>query len=821
LQKKVLIYPQEFENKIGFDKIRELIINRCKGIGGKKIAEKIFFATDVDFIRNELAIIGEMLEICMLKQDFPINSYPDVSEGVKKLGITESNLSLEEFVEIRNILEITKSVKNFFKKQTDSKFSLLKKITDEVLFPDFVYDRINAVINKKGQIKDNASPELKEIRQNLISENRNVLSKSESILKSIREKGWIDKELSATLVNGRLVLPIESTHKRKIKGFVHDESASGKTSYIEPAEIIDINNHIRELELEEKREIFRILSELTDDIRPYSENLNMMSELLARLDFLYAKALFALDTEAIIPAVDENPGIELVRAKHPLLFLSLKKEIVPTNLRIDKENRILLISGPNAGGKSVAMKTAGLISYMVQCGLPVPVGGTSVIGVFDKIFIDVGDNQSIDNDLSTYSSHLISMKYFLKNSDERTLVLIDEFGSGTDPIIGGTIAEAILQELNNKNVFGVITTHYSNLKIFASNTEGVQNAAMLIDNNKMQPMFILEQGLPGSSYALEIAARSGLPTEIIESAKEKAGPEKTDFDKFMRKVLKDKRYWERKRQNIRKKEKNLEEILEKHLSEYKKLLASKGKILEQAKQESNEMLAEVNKKIENTIREIKESRADKAKTATLRKEMEDLKENIKQETKTEKDEDSSQYIRLKRIQEEKAKKDGKKQPEFVNIDENEIHIGSKVRIIGQTEIGDVVEINEKSVVISFGSMFTSISREKVEKVKKSEQKQQTKLHRRINHEYDKKLLDFKPYIDVRGQRVEEVIKTITEFVDDAIMLDVGEVKILHGKGDGILRKYIRDYLKTYTQIKRIANEEVRFGGDGITVVSFR
>lgn len=817
-----MVYPQEFENKIGFDKIRELVINRCRGVGGKDIAKNIFFATDIDFIRKELAITGEMLEICMLKQDFPINSYPDVTEGVKKLGIAESNLSLEQFVEIRDILEITKSVKNFFKKQTNSKFSLLKNIANEVLFPDFVYDRINAVINKKGQIKDNASSELKEIRQNLISENKNVLSRSESILKSIRDKGWIDKELSATLVNGRLVLPIESTHKRKIKGFVHDESASGKTSYIEPAEIIDINNHIRELELEEKREIFRILSELSDDLRPYSENLNMMSELLARLDFLYAKSLFALSTESIIPAVSEDAGLDLIRAKHPLLLLSLKKdkkEIIPTNLKIDKENRILLISGPNAGGKSVAMKTAGLISYMVQCGLPVPVGGSSVIGVFNKIFVDVGDNQSIDNDLSTYSSHLISMKYFLKNSDERTLVLIDEFGSGTDPVIGGTIAEAILQELNSKNVFGVITTHYSNLKIFASNTDGIQNAAMLIDNNKMQPMFILEQGFPGSSYAIEIAARSGLPVEIIESAKEKAGPEKTDFDKFMRNVLKDKRYWERKRQNIRKKEKKLEDIIENHIEEYEKLLSSKRKIIDQAKQESKELLAEVNKKIENTIREIKESKADKIITAKLRTEMEEFKKDVIADSKNTSDKDESQYVRLKKLNDEKANKSGKEKTEFVKIDENEIHIGSKVRIIGQTAIGDVVEMNEKSIVISFGSMFTSIAREKLEKVKRTEHRQQTKSHGGLHHNYDRKRLDFKPYIDVRGQRVEEVIKTITEFVDDAIMLDIREVKILHGKGDGILRKHIRDYLRTYSQIKRIANEDIRFGGDGITVIT--
>lgn len=819
-----MIYPESFENKIGFDKIRNLIKAKCKGSKGKHYVDALSFTNNVLVIKEELAKTAEMIDISRLKEDYPIVFYPETDPVIKKLNIENSCLEASDLSNIRIILETLKSINYFFKKHGKESYPILSKKVFALNFPIFVLDRINAVLTKNGEVKDNASPKLKEIRNSLNSLNRSVLSKTEAILSKIRSNGWIDKELSATLVNGRMVLPIESTHKRKIKGLIHDESASGKTSYIEPQEIVEINNQIREFELEEKREVYRILIELTEDIRPYADNLSEIDTLVGELDFLYAKSLFATEIQAIIPAVESNQGIDIVRGQHPLLYLNLKKEnkkLVPLSFKIDNDNRILVISGPNAGGKSVALKTAALICYMVQCGLPIPVGGTSVIGIFDSIFIDLGDDQSIDNDLSTYSSHLQNMKYFLKNSNENTLILIDEFGSGTDPIIGGTIAESILEELNNKKVFGVITTHYSNLKIFASNTDGIQNAAMMIDNNKMEPLFILEQGFPGSSYALEIASRSGLPENIINNAKEKAGQDKADFDKFMRKVLKDKRYWERKRLNIRKKEKTLEEILEKSSSELENLLKTRKKIIEEAKNEANSILKSVNKQIENTIREIKESKADKEKTQIARKNLESFKGNFDKEISTkEKDKLDSKYQQIKKKQEEKAKKNKEKKQVFVKVDDKEVHIGSKARIIGQDTIGEVVDIGEKTVVICFGNIYTTISKDKVEKVSKSEEKDRKKPTR-DNTAFNKKLMDFKPYIDIRGQRVDEALKSITDFIDEGIMFNFNELKILHGKGDGILREQVRNYLKTFPQVKKAYSEDVRFGGDGITIIELQ
>ncbi|MDL2262788.1 endonuclease MutS2, partial [Bacteroidales bacterium OttesenSCG-928-I21] len=577
-----MIYPENFENKIGFDSIRKLIKSKCLGESAKNLVDEIRFVTDIKTIKQLHDETEEMINITLLKDNYPAVSYPDIENSAKKLKIEGATLQLFEIIDIRSILENTKDLRSFFKKDEKIEYPLLKEKIEKITFPNYLYDRIQATISKQGSIKDNASSTLKEIRRNLADNQTLVTKKLNSILGNIRDQGWVSKDLSATMVNGRLVLPIESNHKRKIKGFIHDESASGKTSYIEPQEVVEINNDIRELELAENREIQKILFELTEEFRPYSQELTNISHTVAEFDLLRAKALFSNSIEAIKPAIDETPGLDIIRGRHPLLYLNLKKEkkeIVPSNIKLDEDNRIILISGPNAGGKSVSLKTTALLTYMTQCGLPIPVGGSSVMGIFDNIFIDIGDQQSIENDLSTYSSHLLNMKFFLKNSNEKTLILIDEFGSGTDPIIGGVIAESILEELNNVKTFGIITTHYSNLKVFASDTRGITNAAMLIDSNKMQPTFILETGIPGSSYALEIAQRIGLPQNIIEKTKEKAGNDQINFDKFLKRVMSDKRYWERKRQQIRLQEKKLDEILDKNLSELENIKTKKKQIL--------------------------------------------------------------------------------------------------------------------------------------------------------------------------------------------------------------------------------------------------
>ncbi|MDD2633875.1 MAG: Smr/MutS family protein [Bacteroidales bacterium] len=829
-----MIYPQNFESKIGFDIIRSKIKAACLGSAAKLLVDEMQFSNNVDSIRLVLDEIQEMIAIYNLKDNYPVKAYPETDGIISKLKVEHSTLNVSELIDIRILLDNSKALLVFFKKDDKNEFPSLQNKIKGLVFPKYLSDRIDAVLSKNGTIKDNASPRLKEIRKNLLASKNSVSKSLNNILTEIRDKAWVDRDLSATLVNGRLVLPIASTFKRKIDGLIHDESASGKTSYIEPREVVELNNTIRELEFEENREIQKILFDITNEFRPYQDELVSMANMVAELDVLRAKAVFSVSIQAIKPAVDESPQMDVFNAKHPLLYLALKKEqkeIVPTSFKLDIDNRILLISGPNAGGKSVSLKTAALILYMVQCGLPVPVGGQTVIGVFDGIFMDIGDQQSLENDLSTYSSHLTNMKYFLKNADDKTLILIDEFGSGTDPVIGGTIAEAILEELNAKNCFGIITTHYSNLKIMASNTSGIQNAAMLIDQNKMEPTFILESGMPGSSYAIEIAQRIGLPQNIIEKTKEKAGTDQSNMDKFLRRVLRDKKYWERKRQQIRKQEKILEDSIEKNIIELESLKLKKKQIMGAAQKEAEQLLKDVNKQIENTIRKIKESNANKDKTKQARKEIEDFKNDFKIKAENQKDEIGQKYQHYKKKQEEQKvrKKQVKdtgnleqnKKLEFVKIDKTQIHIGSKVRVEGQEVIGEVIDLGRKNAVVSYGNMYTSIATGRLQKVSEDEYKKQNRSAKGLHFNYNEKVLNFKPYIDVRGERVDEAVAKITELVDEAVMLGFKELKILHGKGNGILRKNIRDFLRTISQVQNCYDEDIQFGGSGITIVKLK
>ncbi|PLX09015.1 MAG: endonuclease MutS2 [Marinilabiliales bacterium] len=825
-----MIFPQNFENKIGFDVIRKKIKANCKVDSARTLADDISFSTDADYIDQRLCETEEMISIYRLKDDYPVKEYPDINNCTSKLKVKGAFLQLNDLINIRIVLEQSKSLIAFFKKDDKNSFPVLKKKVQDLIFPKYLHDMLSSILSKNGTIKDNASPKLKEIRKNLNDSQNNLTKSLNNILSKFRNSGWVSRDLSATMVNGRLVLPIESTFKRKVDGLVHDESASGKTSYIEQREVVNLNNTIRELELEESREIQKILAEITEEFRHYEEELSKVSYLVSEFDLIRAKAVFSASIDAIKPGIDKNPILEIDRARHPLLYLSFKKdkkEVIPISFKLDNDYRILLISGPNAGGKSVSLKTTALISYMFQCGLPVPVGGTSVMGIFENIFIDIGDQQSLENDLSTYSSHLTNMKHFLKNANNKTLILIDEFGSGTDPVIGGTIAESILEELNDKKVYGVITTHYSNLKILASNTPGIQNAAMLIDQNKMEPTFILETGIPGSSYAIEIAQRTGLPQSIIDKTKEKAGSDQTNMDKFLRRVLRDKKYWERKLQQIRQQEKKLEEIIDKNVEELESLKKRKKQILDSAKKESEQLLADVNKNIENTIRKIKESNADKETTKKARKDIENYKQEFKQTSSDENDEIARKYEHYKKKQEEKAakrkerEKENSKELEFVKIDEQKINIGSKVRLKGQEVVGEVTDMGEKNAVVSFGNMYTSVPMQNLEKVSETDFKKQTKTGSGLHFNYNEKVINFKPYIDVRGERVEDALKMITDLVDEAIMLDFKELKVLHGKGNGILRRHIRDYLRSIPQIDRCYDEDIRFGGGGITIVKLK
>ncbi|MCD7710136.1 MAG: Smr/MutS family protein, partial [Porphyromonadaceae bacterium] len=622
---------------------------------------------------------------------------------------------------------------------------------------------------------------------------------------------------------GRLVLPVIPAYKRRIKGIVHDESASGKTVYIEPEEVVEANNRIRELEGDERREIVRILTLFTDELRPYLPDIRRSYEFLADIDFIRAKALFAVEINAKLPRFENVRQIEWYHAIHPLLFLSLQKQgkqTVPLDILLTSQQRILLISGPNAGGKSVCLKTVGLLQYMLQCGLLIPVYENSHAGIFDHIFIDIGDEQSIENDLSTYSSHLIHMKYFIKNCNEGTLLLIDEFGSGTEPQIGGAIAEVLLARFNQKKAFGVITTHYQNLKQFAEDTPGIVNAAMLYDRHLMQPLFKLSIGNPGSSFAIEIARKIGLPEEVIADASHKVGEDYIHMDKYLQDIVRDKHYWENKRQNIRQREKQLEEVTQRYADNLQKLEEERKKILKEAKQKAEQLIAESNARIENTIRLIKEAEAEKEKTKSVRQELSSFKENLQKEEETG-DAITHQIARIKRRKERRDSSQKRKKSDEPST--TPISAGDTIRLKGQTAVGEVLSIQGKKASVIFGEIKSSVPIDLLEKISSKQPKHDqtvkaTFISETTSNNMRQKSLNFHREIDIRGYRADEALQAVVYFIDDAIQVCAKEVRILHGTGTGVLRQLVRDYLKGVPGVRTFRDEHVQFGGAGITVV---
>jgi DNA mismatch repair protein MutS2 len=655
-----------------------------------------------------------------------------------------------------------------------------------------------------------------------------VSKKLHAILKQAKKDGLVEEDATISVRDGRAVIPVSASNKRKLKGIVYDESATGKTSYIEPNEIVEINNEIRELEYAERREIIKILTGFSNDIRPYIDALLYSYNFLGEIDFIRSKSLLAIEFNAIKPNFYNEPVIDWVKSIHPLLSIALKREnrkVVPLNIKLNADKHILLISGPNAGGKSVCLKTIGLLQYMLQCGLLIPVDENSRTGVFSRIFIDIGDEQSIENNLSTYSSHLMNMKHFIKFGNEKTLILIDEFGTGTEPMLGGAIAEAILNRLNMQRTFGVITTHYTNLKHFASSNEGIENGAMLYDSQNMSPLFELEIGKPGSSFALEIARKIGLPEEILEQAMEKAGKKHIDFDRSLRQINRDKRYWESKRSKIRQTEKILDDIAgnyEKELLETQKL---KKEIIARAKEEAETMLAGVNKKIENTIFEIRKSQAEKERVKNAREELEQLKLQIKTS-----DNDTLISDKIEQLRQRETKRNRHRADKTNNASKEpaeepaELKPGDKVFIKGQrTTIGDLIELNTKNAVVAFGRLITTLPLDRVERLSKNEAKNIEKGKRKVSPSFTQnsiqRRLTFKPEIDIRGRRVEEAITKIQRFIDEAIMFKESRLRILHGKGNGILKDAIREYLRAEPTVSSYRDEHVDFGGAGITVVA--
>ncbi|MDR0835845.1 MAG: endonuclease MutS2 [Tannerella sp.] len=823
-----MIYPENFEQKIGFDKIWQLINEKCISTLGKECAGEISFSSDIDFITEKLFQTEEFVHILQGEDAFPTDCFIDVRYPLKRIRPEGTFLDEKELFDIKRSLQTIHNIVRFFhqpEKDGEAKYPVLSALAGDIpVFPKLV-SQIDCILDKYGRMKDNASPELTRIRKELTSTMGNISRNLQSILRSAQSEGLVDKDVTPTMRDGRLVIPVAPAFKRKIRGIVHDESATGKTVFIEPEAVVEANNRIRELESEEKREIVKILTALTDVIRPSVPDILQSYVFLAKIDFIRAKALFAIDINGIKPEIENRPVIDWRDAKHPLLYLSLKKQhktVVPLDISLDNENRILIISGPNAGGKSVCLKTVGLLQYMLQCGLLIPLHEKSRTGIFERIFIDIGDEQSIENDLSTYSSHLTNMKYFMKNSHPATLILIDEFGSGTEPLIGGALAEAILERFNRTGSFGVITTHYQNLKQYAEGHEGVINGAMLYDRHLMQPLFALSIGRPGSSFAVEIARKTGLPEDVIAEASEKVGSDYISMDKYLQDIIRDKRYWETKRQNIRQQEKKLEELTARYEKDIDEVNRQRKEILQKAKTEASQILSETNAKIENTIREIKEAQADKERTKTVRSELEKFKLQVTDEEDTDDSHIHRKVEKLQKLQSQKKKKKQKQTivPEKVVI--TELINGDTVRIKGQTAFGTILEIKDKQAVVALGMIKTTVPTDKLEKVSnsaiKKEIKKATFVSAQTADAIHEKKMNFKHEIDVRGMRGDEAIQTVTYFIDDALIANVSPVRILHGTGSGILRQLIRDYLSTVSGIKKFHDEQVQFGGAGITVV---
>ncbi|GHT10148.1 endonuclease MutS2 [Bacteroidia bacterium] len=835
-----MIYPEIFEQKIGFDKIRQLLIGRCLSPMGEEKVVEMKFSPDFAFVRKQLYQTCEFVRIIQEEDNFPTDNFFDVRESLKKIRIEGTYLIEKELFDIRRSLETINEIVRFFTSKNTPKspkgdleaspYPHLQELAANVSSFPHLTKKIDTILDKYGKIKDNASPGLAAIRQQLSQTMSGISKTLQSILRTAQSEGFVDKDMAPAMRDGRLVIPVSPAFKRKIKGIVHDESATGKTVFIEPAEVVEANNRIRELEAEEKREIVNILTIFTNFIRPEIPEIQNAYQFLGIIDFIRAKALFAIDIEAILPVIEDKQQMDWIRAIHPLLYLLHKKQhkpVVPLDIELKVKGRILIISGPNAGGKSVLLKTVGLLQYMLQSGLLIPLSERSKTGIFKDIFLDIGDEQSIENDLSTYSSHLTNMKFMVKNANPKSLILIDEFGGGTEPQIGGAIAEALLNRFNEKGGFGIITTHYHNLKTFAEDHEGVVNGAMLYDRHLMQPLFQLSVGNPGSSFAIEIARKIGLPEDVIAKASEKVGQDYINMDKYLQDIVRDKRYWESKRQQIHQQEKRLAELTERYQSDLEKIETQRKELVSKAKADAEHLLSEANAKIENTIKEIKEVQADKEKTKEIRKSLENFKQSLQKS-------DVSVIADLTRnplniIKHPSSNNRKKQMNDHHGIagqarNDTEIRVGDAVRMKGQRTPGTVLEINGKKVIVAFGDIKTSTKLEQLEKVSNNQIKKSAAKHSVISanssDSLSEKKLQFKLEIDVRGMRGDEALQAVTYYIDDAIQCNAGRVRILHGTGTGALRQIIRDYLKTVLGIKQFQDEHVQFGGAGITVVEF-
>ncbi|MGI6243888.1 MAG: endonuclease MutS2 [Prevotella sp.] len=884
-----MIYPHNFETKIGFDEISAKLKTECLSTLGKDLVDKMRFSSDAETVNTWMAEIREMRRIIEEeKEDFPLAFFFDVRESVKRIRLEGTWMDEADLFNLSRSLRTIENLVKFLyrgdelpnhakvtaeqEEQKELDFVLknwyypaLHDLADGVAIFPILIQQISQIIDKFGHIRNNASPELFNIRRELARTEGSISRILNGILHSAQDEGLVEKDVAPTMRDGRLVIPVAPALKRRISGIVHDESATGKTVFIEPTEVVEANNKIRELESKEKQEIVRIFKKMATKIRPYSSEILDSYHFLAQIDLIQAKAKLASKMNAFEPEVKSSPYIDFIRARHPLLEAHLKDEqhIVPLDIMLTPEKHILIISGPNAGGKSVCLKTVGLLQYMLQMGLSIPVGERSSCGVFKDLMIDIGDEQSLENDLSTYSSHLMNMKNMMRQASNNTLILIDEFGTGTEPQIGGAIAESVLGQFCKRGAWAVITTHYQNLKHFADSHDGVANGAMLYDRHEMKPLFQLAIGRPGSSFAIEIARKIGLPEEVIAEASELVGSDYIQSDKYLQDIVRDKRYWEQKRRTVHQQEKELQKRIERYEADITDVDNQRKKILAKAKQEADELLKESNRQIENVIRTIRESQAEKEETRRIRAELNEFKESVEHdEWNTGKkwqsgilsDDDFKKKVaevqaRKKRKEERRKNKEknARKAAETLraaatkNFDTNKPHelaVGDEVRIKGLSSKGRIDTLEGNTATVIVGGMKTKISKSRLELVTAGESGSQRegqtdtlskmdalkeKLQSyNISHMTQNTIDDhrkgFQQDLDIRGMRGDEAIHAVQHFIDDAILMSVSRVRILHGKGNGILRQLVRQYLSSEPNVTHYADEHVQFGGAGITVV---
>ncbi len=886
-----MIYPKNFESKIEFDEIRQLLKGYCLSTLGKEKVDEIAYSTDAAVVNEWLEQVREMRRLMQDTEKPEMNYFFDVRESVARIRLENTHLEEDELWDLRRSLETIGKIVNFlnkdeggrtkddvagskdevqstkstsnidldtsnFRRNTSSflpqpstfSYPALHRLAEDVLTFPAMIRRIDSILDKFGKIKDSASMTLAGIRHDMEQTAGSISRTLYTILHSAQREGLVAQDVAPTMRDGRLMIPVAPGLKRKINGIVHDESATGKTVFIEPAEVVEANNKVRELEAAERREIIRILTVFSDELRPHVQEVLDSYQFLAEIDLIQAKAEMAEQMQAFEPEVRAEPHIDWIRAIHPLLRRSLErqdKKAVPLDIILTQDRRLLIISGPNAGGKSVCLKTVGLLQYMLQCGLSIPVGDRSTCGLFEDIMIDIGDEQSIADDLSTYSSHLLNMKNMMKQAHAKTLLLIDEFGGGTEPTIGGAIAEAVLKQFWQKETFGVITTHYQNLKHFAEDHPGVVNGAMLYDRHQMQALFQLSIGQPGSSFAIEIARKTGIPEEVIKDASDIVGSEYIQSDKYLQDIVRDKRYWEGKRQTIHQHEKRLEATGERLDASIEEIERERRQILKRAQQQADDLLKEANRKIENAIREIREAQAEKERTRLIREELQQFREQVAETDKQGLMSEEDFAKKLRQMEERKARKAQRKEKKdeqqkvvseklaerakaVLNDSNRPLEKGDSVRIKGTSSIGEIEAIQGKLVTVIFGGLRSKVKLEQLERTEKRQAEAQSSADKHAHlaiqtskvtrSTIEDRKQNFHQDIDVRGMRGDEALDTVMHFLDDAILVGMSRVRILHGTGTGILRQLIRQYLNTVPNVVRAKDEHVQFGGAGITVV---